>query len=126
VQLADPNVCGLSASPQNDGISNLLKYLYNINPARPMTSNDCSALPTSGFQMIGGTRYLTLNYRRNATLNAILVSVQSSSDLRNWTTISNPTVVQVGTDATTNDPIMQVQVAATGAVKFLRLTATSF
>jgi hypothetical protein len=124
-QLADPTICGLAATPQNDGLSNLLKYLFDINPAQPMAATDRAALPIPGTQSIGGVPYLTLTYRKNSALSAVIVQVQSCTNLHNWITLLNPTVVQVGTDSTTGDPIMQVQVPASGTTGFLQLEVIS-
>ena len=40
--------------------------------------------------------------------------------MKTWTTVSNPTIVQTGTDSA-GDPIEQVQVPATGSAQFIRL-----
>jgi len=45
--------------------------------------------------------------------------------LKTWTTMSNPNVVQVGTDTNTNDPIMQVQVPVGGSRQFIQLNLGS-
>ena len=120
---ADP-----TATPQNDGVPDLLKYLYNINPTRPMTASDRSALPIFGMATNG---YLTLTYRQYGSEAGITVNVQTSSDLKTWTTLtttSTPTAYtlkRVGTDTTTGDPMMQVQVPATGNREFIRLNVTN-
>ena len=76
-----------------------------------------------------GTQYLTLTYRKNAALDLtqITISVQTSADLQNWTTVNPPDLSQqVGTDSTTGDPIMEVGVKANGFTKqFIRLNVTS-
>jgi hypothetical protein len=53
--------------------------------------------------------------------------VQTSPDLKSWTTVDPPDFSQqVGTDPNTGDPIMQVGVQANGANKqFIRLNVTS-
>ncbi|TCO82588.1 putative Ig domain-containing protein, partial [Chthoniobacter flavus] len=124
-QLADPTISGFTATPQYDGISNLLKYLFDINPAQSMSATDHAALPVAGMTTIGGTPYLTLTYRLNATESGLTLGVQTSLDLLSWTTVANPTILQAGTDANTGDPIMQVQVPATGTSKFIRLNVSS-
>ena len=126
LQLSEPNVSGPSATPQYDGVSNLLKYLYDINPARPMTATDRAALPVVGVTTVSGTQYLELTYRQNALLTGITVNVQTSTDLKNWTTANPPGLFQqVGTDGTTGDPIVEVGVKTNSVAKmFIRLNVT--
>ena len=129
----NPLIAGASAIPQNDGIPNLLKYLYNIDPTKPMTAADLAALPTAGTNTSTnpGTQYLTLTYRQNRFLTGTTINVQTSSDLQTWTTLK-PTDVppdflsqQIGADLTTGDPIMEVGVKFTGAARqFIRLNVT--
>jgi hypothetical protein len=113
--------------PENDGIPNLLKYVYDINSAVPMSATDYAALPTSGMTTIGGTQYLTLTYRQNVLQTGVTINVQTSSDMKAWTTVANPTITQIGNDSnTTNgDPILQAQVPLTGTKEFIRLDVTT-
>jgi uncharacterized repeat protein (TIGR03803 family) len=118
---------GPSATPKNDGVPNYLKYLFNIDPTAPMTAADRAALPTLSTTTVGSAPYLTLSYRQYTGASSVPVNFQISSDLKTWTTItptSTPiaaTVSQIGTDATTGDPIMQYQVPESGAKEFIRL-----
>jgi hypothetical protein len=127
---------GPIATPLNDGVSNLLKYLFHINPTAPMSATDRTALPTVGTIAPGGIPYLTLTYRQYAPESGITVNVQTSPDLQTWTTVatdSTPTLsileagvslVQTGNDPATGDPIMQAQVPLTGIKCFIRLEVT--
>jgi len=123
-QLLNPLTSGPTATPEGDGVPNLLKYLYNIDPARPMTAADRTALPVLGKTMIAGTQYLTLTYRQYALKTGITLSVQTSSNLQTWSTVTTATPAQTGTDTNTGDPIMQVQVAETGTRQYMRLNVT--
>ncbi len=123
-QQSAPAVSGPAAAPQGDGVSNLLKYVFNIDPARTMTAADRAALPTVGTASSNGTRYLTLTYRRYALLTGVSVNVQTSPDLVTWTTVANPTVLASGSDAHTGDPIMQVGVPLNGSREFIRLSVS--
>ncbi len=123
-QQSAPTVSGPAAAPQGDGVSNLLKYVFNIDPARPMTAADRAALPVVGTATSNGTRYLTLTYRRYALLTGTSVNVQTSPDLMTWTTVANPTVLSSGSDPVTGDPITQVGVPFTGSREFIRLSVT--
>jgi hypothetical protein len=118
---------------ENDGVPNLLKYLADITPNVPMSATDWAALPSVGTTTSGGTPYLTLTYRQYALESGITVNVQTSADLLTWTTLTltttTPTTTtytlqQVNTDPNTGDPIMRVQVPASGTSKFIRLSVT--
>jgi hypothetical protein len=125
-QLSNPAVSGTSAVPQNDGVPNLLKYLYDINPTEIMTSADLSALPQVGTTILNGGLYLTLAFRENASLSGVTVNVQTSSDLVNWQTVTPAFAQSVGLDSVTGDPLMQVGVPASGdSPLFIRLDVTS-
>ena len=122
-QMANPVISGPAATPESDGIPNLVKYLCDINPARIMTGSDRAALPTQGMTADG--QNLTLTYRQYSYLVGATATVQSSADLNAWTTPTNANATTVGTDATTGDPIMQVVVPATGPRQFIRLNVVS-
>jgi hypothetical protein len=125
-QLNEAAVSGPTATPQNDGIPNLLRYLFDINPTVPMSAADRAELPTVGTTTIGNTQYLTLTYRQYALETGITVNVQTSPDLQTWTTVTPGLSQQIGTDQATGDPIMEVGVTVpTNATKqFIRLDVT--
>lgn len=126
-QLADPAVSGPTAIPQKDGFSNLLKYIFNINPARPMSSGDRAALPVMAIDTTTtpGTPYLTLTYRQYSLMTGTTINVQTSTDLLTWSTVTPDLAVQTGTDANTGDPIMRVGVKTNDAPKlFMRFNVT--
>jgi hypothetical protein len=125
-QLSDPTVSGPNATPQNDGQINLLKYVYDIAPARTMTAADMAALPVGSMTTVAGQKYLCLTYRQNALLSGLTINLQSSPDLRNWITVVPGLSQQTGTDPVTGDPIVQVGVNVTNlSQEFLRLNVTS-
>ncbi len=116
----------LSSSPTAvnfpDGLSNLEKYLFDINPALPMTGADVRKLPTIGTTTVSGTKVETLTYHQRQNMVGVYITVLTSPDLVTWSPVSSPTIVQTGTDPSTSDPIMQVQVPLTAANKFIRLS----
>jgi uncharacterized repeat protein (TIGR03803 family) len=114
---------GATATPQHDGVPNLLKYVFDINPSVPMSTSDRAALPA--FKIPSGTSNLTLAYRQNQAMTGITVNVQTSPDLITWTTVQNPTITQTGTDPNTGDPLMLAQIPATGTREFIRLNITT-
>jgi hypothetical protein len=117
---------GATGTPQNDGVTNQIKYLLDIDPSRPMNASDKAALPAVGISTIVGTEYLTLTYRQNPLETGITINVQTSSDLKTWVTVKPPDLSQqVGIDPTTGDPIMEVGVKMNGSNKqFIRLNLT--
>jgi len=125
-QMGNSAISGGTATPQNDKVSNLLKYLNGSDPSRPMAATDRAALPTVSMTATNGNPCFVMNYRQNPLASGITVNVQTSSDLKAWTTVTPSSIQQVSTDATTGNPIMQVQVPiTTGTPKqFLRLNVT--
>jgi hypothetical protein len=121
-QQAGANVTGPAATPQNDGVSNLLKFLFDIDPTRPMTPTDRGALPVTGTTNSNGTEYLTLSFRESQSASSLSIVPQASANLKSWQNLAAP--VQIGSDPTTTDPIMQVKAAVTGTGQFIRLQVT--
>ena len=125
-QMKDATVSGPNATPQHDGIPNLLKFVFDIDPAVPMLNSDKAALPTVGTATISGTLYLTLTYRQKPQAIGITVNVQTSTDLLSWKTVTPDFTQTVDTDSATKDPIVEVEVKATSSAKdFIRLNVTS-
>ena len=126
-QQADPTVSGPTATPQNDGVVNLLKYLCDIDPTVPMTEASWDALPLGGMLPLNNPTYLTLTYREDPAATDLTVVAQSSTDAQNWGVASGATSQTIGTDSTTGDPIIQVQVPITAGAptEFIRLKVTS-
>jgi hypothetical protein len=67
------------------GIKNLMAYALGANP---YTAN-FDLLPTSGMASLSGSKCLTLKFKRNTSASDITYTVQGSSDLSTWTTISS-------------------------------------
>jgi len=122
--MQDVNTSGPNATPQHDGIPNLLKFLFDIDPAVPMSTTDKAALPQVALTTVANVSYLTLTYRQSPTASGITVNVQTSPDLQTWTTVTPGLSQIVGIDSPTGDPIMQVGVKAVGAKLFIRLNVT--
>jgi hypothetical protein len=124
-QLSQQTVSGLSAIPQHDNISNLEKYVLDINPARTMQLSDFGALGAGGIVTYNGALCQTLTYRENPAITGITVNVQTSPDLKTWTTVTPSFTRNIGTDTSTLDPIIEVGVPTNGASQFLRLQVSS-
>lgn len=111
--------------PQNDGFSNLAKYVFDIAPNEPMTASDRAGLPTVGMTTTNGVNYLTMTYRQNPTMSGVTVQVQTSPDLQMWTPVTPDFTQMVGIDPSTGDPMMEVGVHANGATRlFINLQVT--
>jgi len=107
-----------------DGVPNFMKYFYGINPSNPMSATDHAAMPTVGTDPTGD--FLTLTYRQNPAATNITVNVLTSSDLVNWSTPPSYSLLQIGTDNATGDPIMEVKVPiTTSGTQFIELNVTS-
>lgn len=118
-----------TATPQQDGVDNLLKYVFDINPSQPMSLTDRAALPAMAIDTTStlGAQYLALTYRQYQSLEGASVAVQTSTDLRTWTTVSSPDFQQqVGIDSNTGDPIIEVGVLIPPGTRkqFIRLSVT--
>jgi uncharacterized repeat protein (TIGR03803 family) len=114
-----------AATPENDGVPTLLKYLYDINPNGTMSVADRGALPTVGRDTTTtpGTTYLTLTYRQYASETGITINFQTSPDLQTWTTVTPDVDKAVGVSG--SDTIMEVGVDISGVSKeFVRLNVT--
>ena len=117
---------GATGTPKNDTVPNLFKYISDINPLQTMTAGDQAALPKVGVDKTTNPNqpYLSIYYRRSATLSGTAVNLQSSTDLVNWTSITPDVDQQAGTDPNSGDPIIELGVkAATTGKQFIRLDA---
>jgi hypothetical protein len=118
---AGANINGPLATPQSDGVNNLLKYFFNIAPDHVLTAADRAALPAAAVTN-EGTPYLTLTYRQNTTATGLNVQIQTSPDLTTWTPVTPAFTQTLGTDPVTFDPLIQVGVPTEGASrKFIRM-----
>jgi len=126
-ELANSSVSGLEATPEIDGVPNLLKYLFDIDPSVPMTTDDRAALPTVGLDTTSqpGTEFLSLTYREYGLVTGVTVNVQTSADLQpgTWTTPVNSSITEIGTTAD-GDLIMRAEVPITTSKQFIRLNVT--
>ncbi|MES2658954.1 MAG: immunoglobulin domain-containing protein [Verrucomicrobiota bacterium] len=127
-QLGLPEISGRMATPQNDGLPNLLKYLFNINPAVPMTAADHAALPSASTETFYENDYLVLTYRRNAAATGVTVYLQASAGLESgsWETKMPDVTETLPTDALTGDCIVRLKMQVTDlSQRFVRLMVTS-
>lgn len=119
----DSNFTSTTGTPFNDSVPNLFKYVFDIDPSVPMSATSRLRLPVLGTATISGTPCVTLTFHEHDALIGVTVSVETSPDLVTWTTLSNPTIVQTGTDSL-GDPIEQVRVVRGTGPQFIRLNVT--
>jgi hypothetical protein len=114
---------GPAGMPDDDGVTNAMKYVCDIKPGVPMSSADRAALPTVGIDTSTATDYLMMTYRQNRLLTGMAVDVETSNDLQTWTAVQPPDVFkQVSTDSSNGDPIMEIGVKTNGLPQqFIRL-----
>jgi hypothetical protein len=122
----NPALGNQTANPGGDGVTNLLKYLYDINPGTHLGNTDRLGLPVVSLVTVSNVEYLILTYRQSTLTTGITVNVQTTTDLKSWMTVSPPDFVQSGgTDPNTGDPIIEVGVKATSLKEqFIRLNVT--
>ena len=116
-----------AATPLNDGVPNLLKYLYDISPTQTMSASDQAAMAVVGVDSTTnpGVKYLTLTYRKNALAEGLAVNLQTSTDLTNWTTVT-PDINQQTVVGSGGDPMIEVGVTASSVNRqFIRLNVTA-
>jgi hypothetical protein len=110
-----------SADPANDGIPNLLKYAFNLNP----TESEVQGLPVASMMAPGdGKSYLTISYTQLQSATDILYTVQVSSDLVNWISGSSATkqVSSVSNnDGTSTVVVRDLTPVSSGGARFIRV-----
>jgi uncharacterized repeat protein (TIGR03803 family) len=122
-------VGGSSSSTGADGVPLLLKYLFDASAANSMTASDHAAMPAVGLDStsVSGKDFVALAFRENPAMTGVTVTLESSDDLQNWTTVppANLLSQQIGTDATTGDPIMEMGAQSDGSPhQYVRLNVT--
>jgi hypothetical protein len=121
VELANPSVSGPGADAEADGLVNVLEYALALSPKIP----DASRALLAGVQDIGGTRYLTLTFRRRPTASDLTYIPQTNGPLPGtWTA----NAVQVGSPVPNADGSETVtfrdSVPLGGESRFMRLQVT--
>jgi sugar lactone lactonase YvrE len=110
----NPLIAGSSANPSGDGISNLLKYAFGLEP---LASVQGSA-PVVGLS--GGA--LTLTYTKVLGATDLVYTVEWSQNLATWSA-AGVTEQTVGGDSATSE-ILATAPGAPASAKFLRVRVT--
>ena len=81
-ELIDPEIGGINADPDGDGLTNLMEFALDLNPKQPQRD---SADRGADLIEIGGDYFLTITIRRNQIANStLLIRAEVSSDLEDW------------------------------------------
>jgi len=119
-QISDPTTSGEGAMPAGDGVSNLLKYAFNLNP----WSNCAGRFPAGSIMTIGGTNYLTLTYTLNIFATDLTYIPEVTGDLKTWYSgpaFVLPVSVIPNSDGITESVIVQDSTPVGNAPRFIRL-----
>ncbi|HLP06831.1 MAG TPA: hypothetical protein VK178_01595 [Opitutaceae bacterium] len=109
--LANPAIGGADADPDGVGLTNLLRYAFDL-PAR----GQVSATTTAVYDGSAATKTLTLSFPVRAVADGLRYDVQSSQDLVTWTTAATYTATG------TQRQVAHVAEVPAGATRFfLRL-----
>ena len=116
-----------SADAAGDGIPNLLKYAWNIDPLRGVQTGDPNGQPPRAeMTTAGGSPAFCFRWRRNRQATGVDLFPQSSHSLApgSWSNLPSSSVFQTGQDPVTGDTLYEVLVDPASAPKmFLRLEA---
>lgn len=92
VEIANPSISGLTANPSGDGVTNLLKYAFQLNPHNSIGSpalaapSSPSGLPSTGILAGTGGPFATIIYRRLDFPTDLTYAVEKSSSLGGFAT----------------------------------------
>jgi hypothetical protein len=95
-ELLNVSISGDTACPFCDGISNLMKYVLNLDPK----ANGLGGLPVAAPMLIDGDNYLTLTYTQLIAATDVTYTVEVSGDMQTWSSGNN----QTATVSVTNRP----------------------
>ncbi len=121
LQLADPVVSGILASPAGDGVGNLLDYAFGLNPTIAYTSASASQVALAANQ-------LTITFPRNKSASDLTYSVEVSGNLQTWNSGSgytSPPVVLSDDGFTQTIQTKDLILSSSNSHRFIRLRVTN-
>jgi hypothetical protein len=120
-ELASSSISGDLASPSGDGMTNLEKYAFNLNPHKV----DKSLAVSYSAQASGSTRTLTLSHRKSHFAKDLSYSYEVSSDLKTWSTGGTSIPATTVSDSQT-DRVSVSASSATGRALFMRVRVVHY
>ncbi len=79
------------ADPDGDGLTNLMEYALNLNPAVSDAGSGATPQAQVAVRSYGGVNYLSIRFTRVPLATDITYLVESSADLATWTTVASST-----------------------------------
>ena len=119
------DLAGATQSPQQDGVPNLVKFAFNLDPTRPdlrhlaVGANRPVGLP--GMVRVEGKLRIEFVRRKAATNPGITYTPQFSSTLNSWTDFTGPPTSVTSMDQTWERVVVDDPQAAGSAARFGRL-----
>jgi len=80
-ELADPNISGPNADPNNNGWTNFAEFAFGHSP---FIDQDHSGLVTSGIDTVEGNDYLSISINSWNGAAGVVYKLQTTPDLTNW------------------------------------------
>ena len=111
----------LNSATDQDGITNLQKYFFDLTPGLPANRNN---LPHAGLETLGGSRYLTLTYTSNPAASDVQATPEVCADLASglWNSATPDVVATASSGQADGAVITTMKFLITGVnAKFLRL-----
>jgi hypothetical protein len=123
-QLVKASLSGSTSSAAGDGIPNVLKYAFNLNPF----TCGVTGLPTGSVMPLGGRNYLALTYTQFIFASDLVFTPEVSTDMRTW----NPGPEFLIPISVTNNPdgatqtvvVLDLTPMGPGTPQFMRLEVT--
>jgi fibronectin type 3 domain-containing protein len=78
--VTDANITGPAATPDGDGVPNILKYFYGLSPGVSANTTTAPANTTTD-----NSNHILFTFRLGKNLTGVIYSIQSSPDLLTWT-----------------------------------------
>jgi alpha-tubulin suppressor-like RCC1 family protein/sugar lactone lactonase YvrE len=107
-----------SAVPFTDGIPNLARYAMNLG-----TSPPAGQLPSLGYETVGMTNYVALQFRERKGMDAVLLGAESSTDLQSWHPLSPDAIIPLPDDDMNTARFKAMMPIPAGGRVFIRLRA---
>lgn len=124
-ELGDPAISGMTADPDQDGLSNLEEFFHGLNPRQPDSGAAGGILPTLAIEE-GTPRYVTLTFRRSgrAFLSAVTLEASPSLQPGAWNAVNPSAIIEEVTPETEGGGSLvrwKLPLNPVEARKFLRL-----